>query len=52
MEYLYSRWKMKFYNLIQKNQLLRLNRSILIEKSSVNERLKAIIKEKLKDPET
>lgn len=37
---------------IQKNQFLRLNRLVLIEKSSVNERLKAIIKEKWKDPET
>jgi len=43
---------MKLYDWIKKNQLLRFNYLVLIEKSSVNERLKAIIKEKWKDPET
>ena len=43
---------MKLYDWIRENQLLRLIHLVLIENSSVNERLKAIIKEKLKDPET
>lgn len=44
--------RMKLCNWIKKNRLLRFDRLVFIEKSSVNERLKAIIKEKWKDPET
>lgn len=43
---------MELYNWIMKNQFQKWNRLTLIAKSSVNKRWKAIIKEKLKEPET
>jgi len=43
---------MDLYDWIWENQFLRLKRRTSIAESSVNERLKAIIKEKWKEPET
>ena len=43
---------MDFYGWTSDNQIRRLKDLVSIVKSSVNERWKVIIKEKVKDPET